>query len=159
MPFMNQLVTVIKRNLVGQEVIRYTGLVLQRRADAIILKANFNRPDMLLMNTVLKLGDRFIETYYTDRWYNIFEIHDRQDDHLKGWYCNIGMPAQVDDENQVSYVDLVLDLWVSPDREQTVLDEDEFAALNLDSDTRLKALAALAELQDLFSNNQEPGLD
>jgi predicted RNA-binding protein associated with RNAse of E/G family len=36
-------------------------------------------------------------------------------------------------------VDLALDLWVTPDRQQVVLDEDEFAALDLDPDTRSRA--------------------
>ena len=85
-----------------------------------------------------------------DRWYNILEIHDREDDRLKGWYCNIGKPAVMEAGNKISYVDLALDLWVAPDGTQTVLDEDEFAALDLDDETRSKARAALAELQALF---------
>ena len=28
---------------------------------------------------IVKRGDRFVETYYSARWYNIFEIHDRDD--------------------------------------------------------------------------------
>ena len=29
---------------------------------------------------ILAKGDRFVETYYTNRWYNTFEIHAREDD-------------------------------------------------------------------------------
>jgi predicted RNA-binding protein associated with RNAse of E/G family len=50
----------------------------------------------------------------------------------------------------ISYVDLALDLWVAPDGTQTVLDEDEFAALDLDAETRQQARAALEEVQRLF---------
>ena len=39
-------------------------------------------------------------------------------------------------EDVISYVDLALDLWVAPDGTQTVLDEDEFAAIDLDAETR-----------------------
>jgi len=60
--------------------------------------------------------------------------------------------------NEISYVDLALDLWVAPDGTQTVLDENEFAALNLDTETRYQARAALEELQARFLNNKEPGL-
>jgi protein associated with RNAse G/E len=60
--------------------------------------------------------------------------------------------------NEISYVDLALDLWVAPDGTQTVLDENEFAGLDLDSETRCQARAALKELQAHFSNNKEPGL-
>ena len=105
---------------------------------------------MQVVQSTLRRGDRFIETFYLDRWYNILEIHDREDDQLKGWYCNIGKPAMKEAGNEISYVDLALDLWVAPDGTQTVLDEDEFNALDLDAETRSKARAALAELQSLF---------
>jgi hypothetical protein len=152
------LITVIKRNQDGQEVLRFAGVVLRQEPDGITLEAKFTHADVLVNHTILRRADRFIEKYYTDRWYNIFEIHDREDDRLKGWYCNIGKPAVVEAENRISYVDLALDLWVAPDGTQTVLDEDEFAALDLDAETRSRARAALEELQKRFSNSKEPGL-
>jgi len=117
----------------------------------LVLEARFNRPDLPFMGVVLKTGDRFIETYYTDRWYNIFEIHDRDDDHLKGWYCNISRPAVLEADNRLSYVDLALDLWVASDGTQTVLDEGEYAALDLDAAGRAQARRALEELQLRFT--------
>ncbi len=114
-----------------------------------MLEARFNRPDLPFHGILLKQGDRFVETFYTDRWYNIFEIHDRDDDHLKGWYCNIGCPAEIT-PGTVSYVDLELDLLVFPDGRQFVLDEDEFAALELSPEIKEKALAALRQLQAEF---------
>jgi uncharacterized protein len=157
MPAMKPSITVIKRKLNGQEVLRYTGVLQHRAPDSLTLEASFNHADVPVLQTNLRRGDRFIETYYTDRWYNILEIHDRADDSLKGWYCNIGKPAVMETGNEISYVDLALDLWVDPDGTQTVLDEDEFAALDLDAETRSRARAALAELQDLFANRKEPG--
>ena len=103
---------------------------------------------------MLKQNDRFVETFYTNRWYNIFEIHDRDDDSLKGWYCNVGYPAIWDAPDVISYVDLALDLWVTPVGVQTVLDEDEFGALELDELTRTRALNALAELRTIFEQDQ-----
>jgi protein associated with RNAse G/E len=103
----------------------------------------------------LKKGDRFVEFYYSDRWYNIFEIYDRDDGEIKGWYCNVGMPAEFDDE-VVSYVDLALDLWVSVDGKQTVLDEDEFGELNLTDTLRADALQGLHELKLLFESKNPP---
>ena len=143
-------VTVIKRNLQGEETWRYTGLILRREPGALILEARFNRPDTPFQGILLKENDRFVETYFTDRWYNIYEIHDRDDDRIKGWYCNIGRPAILEADNRLSYVDLALDLWVTPDRQQVVLDEDEFAALDLDPDTRSRARQALEELRLRF---------
>jgi predicted RNA-binding protein associated with RNAse of E/G family len=150
MPVVNPSITVIKRDLSGREVWRYDGVLLRRGRGAIILEAHFDRLDTPVVDAILRRGDRFLETYYTHRWYNIFEIHDREDDRLKGWYCNIGKPAVWEAEGRISYVDLALDLWVSPNGTQTVLDEDEFAALALDAGTRSRARAVLEELKERF---------
>lgn len=105
------------------------------------------------MDITLKRNDRFVETFYSNRWYNIFEIYDRDDGRFKGWYCNIGKPAIIADDF-VSYVDLALDLWVSADGRQTVLDEDELAAWNLDDQLKLKVYESLQELKSHLSNRK-----
>lgn len=143
-------ITVLKLNLDGQETWRYTGRVLEQHADRIVLEAHFNRDDLPFHGILLKCGDRFVETFYTDRWYNVFEIHDRDDDHLKGWYCNISHPAVIAD-GSLSYIDLALDLLVYPDGHQLVLDEDEFAELELSAEARQHARLALEELQASFT--------
>ena len=74
---------------------------------------------------------------------------------IKGWYCNIGLPAVIED-GVVSYVDLALDLWVSVDGKQSVLDEDEFEKLHLDKETQTGALNGLQELKAFFLNNKPP---
>ncbi len=156
MPGMSEPITVLKRNPEGEVTWHYQGRLLRREPNALVLEARFNRQDTPFMGIVLKENDRFIETFYTDRWYNIFEIYDRDDGRMKGWYCNIGRPAVLEG-GTVSYVDLALDLWVSPDGRQTVLDEDEFLGLGLDAETRAKALAALGELKAYFMNKLPPG--
>ena len=142
-------ITVIKLDIHKVETWRYTGEVLERGEHHIVLEAYFDREDSLFHGMTLAKGDRFIETYYTNRWYNVFEIHARDNDQLRGWYCNIGKPAVIDG-NTLSYIDLALDLLVFPDGRQIVLDEDEFASLDLPATTRLKAQHALAELQSSF---------
>ncbi len=52
--------------------------------------------------------------------------------------------------------DLALDLWVAPDGEMLVLDEDEFAALSLSPTEREAAQAALAELQAMVERRMGP---
>lgn len=148
MPGSNE-VTVLKRRLDGTAAWQYQGRLLQRGANFVVLEAFFDHEDRPFLDVILKRGDRFVETFYNDRWYNIFAIYDRDDGRFKGWYCNIGYPAVVEGET-VSYVDLALDLWVSADGQQTVLDEDEFAALPLEASTRAQARAALETLQGLF---------
>jgi predicted RNA-binding protein associated with RNAse of E/G family len=98
---------------------------------------------------VLKKGDRFLEYYFDDRWFNIFQIHDRISGRIKGWYCNIGYPAEFQPDS-ISYRDLALDLLVYPDGRQTVLDQDEFAELPLRADVVTHAIVGLEELQILF---------
>ena len=155
---MNQKITIIKRDAAGREVIRYGGKVLRREVNALVLEATFDHADLMIAGTLLRRGDRFIETYFMDRWYNIFEIRDHQGDALKGWYCNIGKPAVWEPGNGISYVDLALDLWVAPDGTQMILDQAEFEALHLDQETHRQALAAMVELQSLFSSKKVPGL-
>lgn len=143
-----QAVTVRKLDHTGKLVWQYRGEVLARRNGSITLQAYFDRDDRMFHGMPLCKGDRFVETYFTNRWYNIYEIHAREDDHLRGWYCNVGKPAHIEGEN-LSYVDLALDLLVFPDGRQILLDEDEFEELPLEEDTRLKAREALAELMAL----------
>jgi len=155
---MNHPITVIKCNLRGEETWRYNGILTRHAGKALHLEAYFNGPETPFLGTFINPGDRFVETYFTDRWYNFFEIHDRDDDRLKGWYCNIGKPAVMEAEDVISYVDLALDLCVAPGGTQALLDEDEFAVLEMDSETRQQAWAALDELQKLFSDNKNPDL-
>ncbi len=77
------------------------------------------------------------------------------DGKFKGWYCNIGYPAVLE-KDTVSYIDLALDLWVSRDGTQTVLDEDEFLELSIDVKTRAQAVSALEELKQKFANKKPP---
>ena len=142
-------IKVQKKNPAGEVTVEYVGDVLQRDENSVTLEALFTRDDISFMDIVFKKGDRFVEYYYADRWYNIFTIHDRDDGKIKGWYCNIGKPAEISDD-VVSYVDLALDLWVSVNGNQTVLDEDEFEKLGLNKELRAAALKGLEELNELF---------
>lgn len=148
-------IKVQKKNPKGEVTYEYEGGLLNRGENSITLEALFDREDMPFMDVVLKKGDRFVEHYYTDRWYNIFAVYDRDDGKIKGWYCNIGKPAVIED-SVVSYVDLALDLWVSADGRQTVMDEDEFRKLDLDEELNSGALRGLDELKLLFKNNKPP---
>ena len=146
-------IKVQKRNLADEVMVEYEGDVLRRDENSVTLEALFTRDDMPFMDVVFKKGDRFVEYYYSDRWYNIFAIYDRDDGKIKGWYCNIGKPAVIGD-GIVSYVDLALDLWVSTNGTQTVLDEDEFEKLGLNEELSACALNGLKELKHIFENNK-----
>ncbi len=147
-------VTVIKCDPAGNEIWRWSGKVLERSKGKLVLEARFNLQEHSLGDMVLRLDDRLVETYYADRWYNIYEVCDRADDSLKGWYCNLSLPAELG-EQIISYRDLALDLIVHPDGRQEVLDEDEFDALDISAEVRNKALEAWGELRELFRQKFE----
>lgn len=146
---------VLKKNLADEVMWQYEGTELSRDENSITIEALFNRDDLPFQDIVLKRNDRFVETFYVDKWYNIFEIYDRDDGKLKGWYCNIGKPAVIG-EDFISYVDLALDLWVSADGKRTVLDEDELEELGLDDALKKKVYDGLRELELYFESKNPP---
>ena len=148
-------ITVYKLDHNGREVWQYPATELERGPHFIRLEASFNRHDMDLGYVVFKRGDRFIETFYSDRWYNVFAIYDRDDNRLKGWYCNICRPAEISDTT-VRCDDLALDVWIDPSGAHTLLDEDEFNAIGLPAAERAKALEAISQLIPLGSSNRLP---
>jgi protein associated with RNAse G/E len=144
--------TIIKKNAAGQEVWRYTGRTLKRKSRVVLLEAFFNRDDTQVGGIAMAKGDRFLETYFADRWYNIYEIHNPESGALRGWYSNVSRPASIQ-PGVIEYVDLALDLIVLPNGQMKVLDEDEFAELDLSDADREKALQALEDLKYLFKEH------
>ena len=69
--------TIIKNNHKGEEVWRYAGKILAETAKGIIAEAFFNRADLEFNGITLKEGDRFLELYLFGKWFNIYEIYDR----------------------------------------------------------------------------------
>lgn len=139
-------IQVVKRDHLGREVFRYPGRVLAVEEEFIQLEAAFTYESVEVEEITLLSGDCFVETFYFDRWYNIFEIHKSNSNEIKAYYCNIGFPAVLAD-GEVSYRDLALDLLVRPDGRETLLDLDEFETLTLDTATRQQALNGLAQLR------------
>lgn len=141
---------ILKKNLAGEVTWQYDGKVIGREKNSVTVEAFFNRDDMPFQEITLKRNDRFIETFFSDQWFNVFEIYDRDDGKLKGWYCNITQPAEIA-EDSVAYVDLILDLWVNADGKQMILDEDELNELKLDEDLKKKIYIGLDELKKYLS--------
>jgi hypothetical protein len=149
-------IVIRKLNLDGEETYRWAGRVLARTETAITVEAIFTRATRLELGyTTLEHGDRFIEHFFTEHWYNVYEIHAVGTGALRGWYCNITRPAQFS-AAEIIQVDLALDVWVNGDGSSLVLDEDEFAALPLSEADRHAAQAAAAELQALAAQRAWP---
>ena len=147
------LIDIIKLNTQNEEVWRYQGRIIKQDPSSRLVEAFFNIDDRPFHGITIRRDDRSIELYFSDRWYNIFEIHDREDDRLKAWYCNITKPADFG-HGKITYVDLALDLLVYPDGEYITLDQDEFDALNLEPMTSQKALNALENLKEIIVNER-----
>jgi len=113
----------------GSQAFAWDGVVLQCDGVGIVLRAHFNVDLVDLGCTTFRRGDEFVEYYYWDRCYNIFEV-SAPGGELKGWYANVGLPAELDvDRGELRYVDLALDIWTHPNGEFVVLDQEEFDVL------------------------------
>ncbi len=152
---MRSQVTIHKLDQQGIEVWRYSGRILERSDHSISLEAHFSCSPVVVSRLRIDPGDRSVEVFYNNRWYNIFEIHDRQHDRLKGWYCNITRPARIE-ANDIYSEDLALDLIVHPDGKWDIVDEEEYAALELSAYERQKVDQALSELKILVKQRRGP---
>jgi len=152
---MTEGITVHKLDAAGREVWSYPTRLLARGPTWVRLEAVFDLHEVVFPGLVLQRGDRMIETFYADRYYNVFGVYDGAGGTLKGWYCNITRPARLEAQ-QVFAEDLALDLLVYPGGGDLVLDEDEFAALDLPPPEQSLARQALDELRDLAARRQGP---
>ncbi len=147
------MITVVKLSPRGETKIQYQGEVVEHLSHGVIIQAYWSHPTKNLGYVSFEPGDRFIEYYYTDRGYNIFDISSTQGVR-KGWYCNIAEPAILF-EDRIEQVDLLLDVWVSPGGKTLILDEDEFAAdTTLTTRQRNGARQALQELLQMIADQQ-----
>lgn len=151
---MNNIV-VHKLNESGIEVWRYEGKVLDFDLKQVTLEARFDREKVEFHGITLNKGDRFVETFYAEYWYNTFAIYDAHNDCFKGWYCNITRPARIE-LGHIYAEDLAIDLIVYPDGQWLVLDEDEFEELDIPKQDREQAKVALSDLIRHAENKTGP---
>ena len=148
--------TVRKLNIAGETELTWSGQLREQTRYWVQIEARFDRYDHIdLGYAVFERGDRFIEWFFTTRWYSIYQIHARGDDALKGWYCNITRPALVVD-SEINTVDLALDLWVDAHGVQQLLDAGDFARLPISTRERSKAKAGLAQLRARVEQRRPP---
>jgi uncharacterized protein len=148
-------VTVVKRDWQGREVVRWPGRILHLDPEAAVVEARFGRSTFSLPYLTLAQGDRMLEHYYTQRWYNVFEVYAGESTHLKGWYCNLSRPARLNGA-LIEWDDLALDLFVSPEGKTLLLDEQEFEALDLSQAERRRVQEALRDLESRVAQRGAP---
>ncbi len=141
----------------GRETWRWSGKLVEREEKVTVIDAIFNGAQRDLGYMKLENTDLYHEFYYEDRWFNIFQVF-RSDGSLKGWYCNICKPARFFG-NEISFVDMVLDVFVYPDGRSLVLDEEEFdekAKTIYSAEDAERPKSAVAELLAMVEQRQRP---
>lgn len=150
-----QEVTVYKRDYRGQPVTHYPGVVVAQGDTWVRLETTFGMDDVDIGLMVFRCGDLMVEWFYTDSYYNIFQVQDVDDGHVKGWYCNITRPAEITDSRVVAD-DLALDVHVSPSGIVTLLDEEEFDEIELSDAEREQARKAVDALRNRVARREPP---
>lgn len=149
-----QAITVYKRDHEGTIKLEYPGHVVSRGETWVCLDAYFRIEFVDIGVLTFRRGDKMREWFYSDRHYNVFQVHDGDTDTIKGWYCNITRPAEIT-HDLVSADDLALDVVVSMAGEIAILDEDEFTELDIPPEERQIALNAVDQLRELVHNRAE----
>ncbi len=138
--------TVFKQNHLGEPVFSWQGALLADSSTCRLVSARFSGADAVRVDKVtFRRDDLMLEKYYSDRWYNLFEVHQGSSNQVKCWYVNLCYPAQFSAES-ITWQDLALDLVVYPSGEYRLLDEDEFDALPLAPEVRTRCLETLQEI-------------
>lgn len=136
---------VIKKDAYGNVKWQYQAEPVQGGDTWLLLQAYFDIDDRDDGYFVWQKGDLFYEWYFTDRWYNINKIHDRHTGEVRGWYVNITRPSRWD-ANTLEWEDLELDVFVYPDGDLILKDEEAFNALRISAEEHNLAIAAMNEI-------------
>ena len=131
----------------------WKGWVVEQDEVLVVLQAYFITEKRDLGYIVFERGDLFIEFYYLDRWYNVFQVYSKSGQ-LKGWYCNITKPARLQD-GELHFTDLALDLFAYPDGTSLPLDVEEFEELAASSYSAEDTALARAAFDELVSLHRE----
>ncbi len=153
-----KLITVKKFNPFGKFLLSWKGKVIKSDNNLTVIQGRYRLRRWNLGYMILEPDDIFIEYYFKNKWFNIFEIRGGKDNHLKGWYCNITEPPKISD-NEIIFCDLLLDIFISPEGKITIADEDEFEKLNLkekDKDSWENSIKAKDEIIRMFKLKKEP---
>lgn len=148
-------IKVFKLDEHGVVKLQYDAKVIERGANRVYLKAIFQIEKVDIGFAIFERGDIFYEWFYADRWYNVFRIESGANGALKGWYCNVTRPAILTTDSVLAD-DLALDVFVSPDYSVHLMDEDEFAALDIDDLERAAAWQAVEEIRRFVAAGTPP---
>lgn len=151
-------ITVRAHKYDGSEHRNWPAQVLRQEGSLIVLDACFDQEISHDLLGTIVAGTTSIEYYWLDRWYNVFRF-SQPDGELRNYYCNVNVPPEFDGEN-LSYVDLDIDILVEPDFSFRIVDLEDFEAnaprYGYSDRVQQSARQALTELVGLIENRSFP---
>lgn len=147
---------IIKLDAQGKEILRYPATLewIDEQESYARVEAWFalDRGSAGVFD-ILK-GDRMVEHFWGNRYYNIFEVYTPKDE-LRGFYCNVTRPARLE-RSAIAAEDLELDFVADATGRTAILDREEFDALSITDVERRKALDALEEITTMHAQRIGP---
>lgn len=142
----------------GSEHRRWNANLTDVQGSMIVLTGAFEKEVRHpLLGTIVR-GTESVEYYWTDRWYSVFRFTEPSGE-LRNYYCNVNKPTTFDG-SVLTFVDLDIDILVTPEFAYTVLDEDEFAEnanrYGYPDEVRQRVQVAVSELIGLLEAKQFP---
>jgi predicted RNA-binding protein associated with RNAse of E/G family len=112
------------------DIRRLPGVLRRVSAARLVIESPIvvERPQRVFGRIIADSGFLAIWFLYRNRWYDVGKFYDRQRN-LVGYYCDIIKPLNklLRTLGKTSKItDLFLDLWITPEGDYAVLDEDEF---------------------------------
>jgi protein associated with RNAse G/E len=140
----------IKRVFHFDRLVKTTSEYLQFQSDNQLLISENGKKKIIPYRT-----DFFL---YPEKWFNIFMFYE-SDDKFYDAFCNFAMPPIIS-EQEMSFVDLDLDVIVKPDSSIAVEDKDEFEERSIiwhyPSEFRSEANKAIREISSLVEKRLHP---
>ena len=150
--------TVRARKYDGREHRRWSAELLEQDGSLLVLDAYFPEEISHDLLGTIAVGTHSLEYYWLDRWYNVFRFAEPNGE-LRNFYCNVNVPPILEGDT-LSYVDLDLDILVSPDFSYQLLDRDDFernvTLYNYTDEVQRNAAKALDELVNMIETRAFP---
>jgi len=138
----------------GSVKIEYKGTLRERNDEFLSIDTGWSREPLDLGYVLFEPDDIWVETFYFDKWFNIFRIADREG-RLKGFYANVTYPPEISD-GLIRWRDLAVDIWIRPDGSHLILDEDEFEEMGPTKLEREMAEMAVSEVLGMLKQGIGP---
>lgn len=127
---------------------RWPATLIRHEDSMLVLRGVFEHEIRHPLLGTIAPGTVSTEYYWTTHWLSVFRF-ETPSGCLRNYYCNVNLPPELIGD-QLTFIDLDIDVLVHPDLSYTILDEDEFASnalrYNYPPEIRAGARLALGEI-------------